>query len=255
MAIFSLPAIYLARILKSLGKALILTLQSLSSSFLSPTSLKSAYSCFAIFFSSSFGLVFILTFIIGTIFALQLIDVTAAFGLHRILPEAIAKTSIREIGPGFSGLIIAMQIGGSITAELAAMKSKDEIMAIESMGLSYLQIICGPRIIAAALATLLLNIVAIAAAIIGAYAFCLFYVDFSSSTFLQNIGNGISFRDLFFSEVKCLFFGVALSCIGIYCGLNAEKNSAAIGYATGKTIFYAVISILVINYCLDLLFF
>src|SRR5512137_1966543 len=84
----------------------------------------------------------------GAVMALEGDVIVRWFGVDRLLAPLVALAMAREIAPGFSALMIAMQAGAAIAAELGAMRARDEIDAHEVMAVDPLRALVAPRLVA-----------------------------------------------------------------------------------------------------------
>lgn len=188
---------------------------------------------------------------IGMMLAMQTLSLTRSFGAERLLPPLLAATIIRELGPGFSAVIVAFQAGAGIAAELGTMRVHQEVDALEVMGLDAPALLVGPRILAAAICAPLLNALGVFVALFGAYLICVLIGGMSRGLFVYTLLDGITVGDLWLSAFKCVVFGAMIGAVSATFGYFARGGASGVGRAANRAVVVMVILILVMNYLLN----
>jgi phospholipid/cholesterol/gamma-HCH transport system permease protein len=188
---------------------------------------------------------------VGGMLAMQSLALTRTFGVERLLAPLIAATVIRELSPGFSSVMVCFQAGAGIAAELGTMKVREEIDALEVMGLDARAMLAGPRIIGAALCAPILNAVGIFVGIFMAWLVAVGLFGLPHGVFMSTVWGGITPTDLWLSEGKCLLFGVLLGSVSASFGFDTKGGAAGVGRAANRTVVATVILVLVTNYLLN----
>ena len=192
---------------------------------------------------------------VGAMLALQALTLMRSFGVERALAPLCVATLVREIAPGFAAVVVAMQGGAGIAAELGAMRNSAELDALEVMGVDPRSNVAGPRIVGAALAAPLMNAVAIAVGIFGAFAMAVPLLHVPRAVFLETALEGIGIVDVWVSELKCVLFGVALGSVSATMGYFAPAGPAGVRKAANRAVVASVIVVLVSNYLVNTLVF
>lgn len=192
---------------------------------------------------------------VGAMMALQSLTLMRTFGVERQLSPLAAAVIIRELAPGFASVVVAMQGGAAIAAELAAMRLAEELDALEVMGLEPRGLIAGPRILGAAVAGPLLNALAIVCGITGAYLMAVVVLGVPHELFVENLPEGVSVADLWVSQAKTVIFGLGLGGICASAGFSCERSTAGVGAAANRAVVRSVVFVLVSNYLLNTLIF
>jgi phospholipid/cholesterol/gamma-HCH transport system permease protein len=160
----------------------------------------------------------------------------------------------REVTPIIAGVAFAAQVGAGFTAELGAMRISDEIDALEVMSVpSFVYLVC-TRVVAALIC------------IIPLYLFSL-YASFFATRLVTTKFFGLSpgvydhyFRlylppiDVFYSLAKACIFAVVVSLIHCYYGYYATGGPAGVGVAVGRAIRLSIVTVVVLNLVLSVIF-
>lgn len=187
---------------------------------------------------------------IGAMLALQSLTLMRTFGVERSLAPLCIATIVRELAPGFAAVVVAMQGGAAIAAELGTMRNQAELDALEVMGVDPRPFVVGPRIVGAALAAPLMNALAIVAAVLGAFtmAVCL---GVPAGLFVDTAPEGLSMLDVTTSETKGAIFGAVLGSVCATAGFDAPSGPSGVGRAANVAVVASVVLILVGNYLIN----
>jgi phospholipid/cholesterol/gamma-HCH transport system permease protein len=192
---------------------------------------------------------------VGAMMALQSLTLMRLFGVERQVASLSASVIVRELAPGFACVVVAMQGGAAIAAEIAAMRVAEELDAIEVMGVEPRGLVAGPRIFGAAVAGPMLNTVAIVCGIAGAYAMSVVALGVPHALFIESLPEGIRSADVWLSLAKTVIFGIGLGGICASAGFHCERTTAGVGAAANRAVVHSVVFVLVANYLVNTFIF
>ena len=195
----------------------------------------------------SFGLVVTTGFIMGVVLTLQSRPTLEDFGAESWLPQMVAVSIIREIGPVITALICAGKVGSGIGAELGSMKVAEQIDAMEVSGSNPFKYLVVTRVIATTLMLPLLVFCADLAGLIGSFAGANIEGDISIPLYMIRAISSIHFSDLIPATVKSTVFGFFIGLIGCYKGYNADKGTESVGKASNEAVIAASLMVFVID--------
>jgi phospholipid/cholesterol/gamma-HCH transport system permease protein len=161
---------------------------------------------------------------------------------------------LREMGPVLTALMIGGRVGSGITAELGSMKVTEQIDAMRSLGVSPIQKLVFPRLVALLVMVPLLTVLANFVGILGGLFISALELDISASFYLNSIIQFMRFQDLFSGLGKSVFFALFIAVISCYNGLQASGGADGVGRATTKTVVVSSITVLVSDFFLTKLF-
>src|SRR5213076_1876267 len=138
----------------------------------------------------------------------------------------------REITPLVAGVALAAQVGTSFTAELGAARISDEIDALEVMAVPSLTYMVSTRIWAAIITI----------------------IPLSTGTYSHYFHLFLPPIDIFYSLIKAVIFAIVVTLIHCYYGYNATGGPAGVGVASGRAIRLSIVTVVVLNLFLSLLF-
>ncbi len=203
------------------------------------------------------GMVFVIfsmSFFTGTEVGLQ-----GYAGLEQIGAEAFTGiigsfANTREVTPLIAGVALAAQVGAGFTAELGAMRISDEIDALEVMSVPSKPYLVATRVTAALVAIVPLYLISLFASFFATRVISTRFFGLSEGVYDYYFRLYLPPEDVFFSVLKAMIFAVVVALIHCYYGYNATGGPAGVGVAVGRAIRLSIVSVVVLNFVLSLLF-
>ncbi|OBC01060.1 ABC transporter permease [Mycobacterium sp. 852013-50091_SCH5140682] len=156
--------------------------------------------------------------------------------------------AVTQIGPMVTVLIVAGAGATAMCADLGSRTIREEIDAMEVLGINPVQRLVTPRILASGLVALLLNSLVVIIGILGGYTFSVFIQDVNPGAFAAGITLLTGVPEVIISCVKAALFGLIAGLVACYRGLTITGGGAkAVGNAVNETVVYAFMALFVIN--------
>ena len=169
------------------------------------------------------------------------------FGALDRLGGFFVLTSIREFGPTVTSIVLAGVAGTAITADLGARKIREELDALQVLGVDPVKNLVVPRFLALMIATGLFNIYAILFGILGGIIATLTF-DAPLGPFFATLLTNASTTDLWGSVVKCTIFGAIIAIVSCYKGMTASGGAEGVGRAVNQAVVITFLGIFAFNY-------
>jgi phospholipid/cholesterol/gamma-HCH transport system permease protein len=203
------------------------------------------------------GMVFVIfsmSFFTGTEVGLQ-----GFKGLEQIGAEAFTGligsfANTREVTPLIAGVAFAAQVGAGFTAELGAMRISEEIDALEVMSVPSKTYLVATRVAAALLAIIPLYMISLFASFFATKVVTTQFFGLSNGVYDYYFRLYLPVIDVFYSVVKAAIFAVVVALIHCYYGYYASGGPAGVGVAVGRAIRLSIVSVVVLNLVLSLIF-
>jgi phospholipid/cholesterol/gamma-HCH transport system permease protein len=170
------------------------------------------------------------------------------FGIPERLGSFFIMASVREFAPWINAMVVAGVMGTAVTADLGARRIREEIDAMEVLGVDPIRALVLPRIIAITIMTGLLDVLALVFGVVGGYIAAVGVFGANSGAFLDNFFANASTTDLWGSVVKTTFFGLLIGVVCCYKGLHAEGGPIGVGRAVNQAVVVAFAGIWIFNY-------
>lgn len=188
---------------------------------------------------------------IGMVVALQGHHTLVQFGAEQNLGQLLALSVVRELGPVVTALLFAGRAGTALTAELALMHATEQISSMELMAVDPLWRVVSPRLWAGLISLPLLAMVFSAVAILGGFVVGVLWLGVDAGSFWSNMQSAVHFRaDIINGVVKTVAFGIACTWVAVFQGYYAVPNAEGMGRATTKTVVYASLLVLALDFIL-----
>ncbi len=193
---------------------------------------------------------------IGMVLGLQGYTILAKFGAIDALGELIALSLVRELGPVVGGLLFAGRAGSALTAEIGLMKITEQLASMEMMGVDPLKRIVAPRFWAGQIAMPILTLIFIGVAIYGGYLVSVPWLGADQGAFWANMQASVDFyEDVINGLIKSIIFGTVVTWIAVYQGFECLPTAEGISRATTRTVVYASLWILGLDFVLTAVMF
>ncbi len=178
---------------------------------------------------------------------LQAANFLSLFGALDRLGGFFILASIREFAPIVTAIVVAGVAGTAITADLGARKIREELDALQVLGVDPIKNLVVPRFLALMLITGLLDVYALLFGITGGLGAEILYNQ-PLGGFFATLFNNASVTDLWGSVVKCTLFGAIISVVCCYKGMTASGGAAGVGRAVNEAVVIAFMGIGAFNY-------
>lgn len=193
---------------------------------------------------------------IGMVLGLQGYNILSRFGASHALGELIALSMVRELGPVVGALLFAGRAGSALTAEIALMKTTEQLSSMEMMGVDPLHRVIAPRFWAGQLSLPMLTLIFNAVSIIGGYLVGCDWLGVDDGAFWSNMQVSVDFKeDIQNGIIKSIVFATVITWISVYQGLDSPPTSEGIGRATTKTVVYSSLCTLGLDFFLTAVMF
>lgn len=191
----------------------------------------------------------------GAVIALELGNLTRQVGAQSFTGSASVLAIVREASPIVTALLISGAGGSAICADLGSRKIRDEIDAMEVLGISPIQRLVVPRVFAAMIVAVLLNGLVSVVGVVGGYYFNVIVQHGNPGAYLQSFTALAQLPDLYAGEVKAAIFGVIAGLVAAYKGLNPGGGPKGVGDAVNQSVVITFMLLFLTNFVLTAIYF
>lgn len=168
--------------------------------------------------------------------------------------SAAAVAVIREIGPVVSVLVVAGAGATAICADLGSRKIRDEIDAMETLGIDPISRLVVPRVVASTVIGLALNGMVSVVGLVGGYFFSVVLQGATPGLFLSDLTLLVGTPDFLSAEIKAAVFGLLAGLTACFLGLNAKGGPKGVGDAVNQTVVFAFMLLFAANSVISTVF-
>lgn len=155
--------------------------------------------------------------------------------------------AVTQVGPMVTVLIVAGAGATAMCADLGSRTIREEIDAMEVLGIDPVQRLVTPRMLASGLVAMLLNGLVCIIGVMGGYTFSVFVQDVNPGAFAAGITLLTGIDEVIISSIKALLFGLIAGLVACYRGLTVSGGAKAVGNAVNETVVYAFMALFVVN--------
>ena len=196
---------------------------------------------------SALPIVGLMSFLIGIVIAQQGAVQLAQFGAETLTVNLVGRITLRELGVLMTAIMVAGRSGSAFAAQIGTMRLTEEVDAMQTIGISPMEALVVPRIMAAVLMMPLLGFYAAAVAIIGGAVVGQFMLGIPFWTFLSRIQDVVPIYDLWVGLLKAPVFGLIVALAGCYHGMQVKGNSEDVGLRTTMAVVTGIFAVIVID--------
>jgi phospholipid/cholesterol/gamma-HCH transport system permease protein len=191
----------------------------------------------------------------GAVIALQLGGLIKQFGAQAFSGSAMVLAVVREASPIVTALLIAGAGGSAICADLGSRRIREEIDAMQVLGIDPLQRLVVPRVVGAMFVAVFLNGLVSVVGVIGGYIFNVVLQGGTPGAYLASFTALAQLPDLWAGEIKALVFGLIAGTVASYKGLNAGGGPKGVGDAVNQSVVITFMLLFFANFVMQAIYF
>jgi len=194
---------------------------------------------------SAVGIVTLISFLVGVILAFMGAVQLSQFGASIYVADLVGIGMVRDMAAMMTAIIMSGRTGAAFAAKLGTMKVTQEIDALTTMGVSPLEFLVLPRVLALVLMMPLLCLFADLVGILGGLFVGVAMLDLSAGSYLRETVSTLTLINLFGGIIKGTFYGVLIAIAGCLRGFQCGNSSSAVGDAATQAVVMAIVMIVV----------
>ena len=199
-------------------------------------------------------IVALLSFLIGIVLAYQIGVQLRDYGANIFVVDFLGLAILREFGPMITAIIIAGRTGSSYAAQIGTMKLTEEVAALQTMGLSPIEVLVLPRVSALLIALPLLVIISEVLGLMGGMIMANIMLSLSIPDFIDRFSTVIYLPTFLIGLVKVPVFALLISSIGTFQGFQVKDSAASVGEHTTISVVQGIFMIIVADAAFSILF-
>jgi phospholipid/cholesterol/gamma-HCH transport system permease protein len=190
--------------------------------------------------------VFVATFV-GMVTAVQSAHQLYAWIPRTVVGGLVVKSTLLELTPLLTALVLAGKVGATITAEIGSMRVTEQIDALEAMGYDSISFLITPRVVAGIFMFPVLVVFGDLLALLGGLFGAVIIAHVPPGAFINGMKASFAIGDVMFGLVKATFFGFAVTSIACYRGYFVKGGSAGVGQSTMATVVLTCLTVVALD--------
>lgn len=190
-------------------------------------------------------IVTLISALVGLIFAFVGALQLKLFGAQIYVADIVGIAMVRVMGAIMTGIIMAGRTGASFAAQIGTMQVNEEVDALKTLGISPMEFLVLPRMLALALMMPLLCLYADLMGIIGGMIVGVFMLDLNFMEYYNQTKAAVALTHLWVGLFHSAVFGVLIALAGCLKGMQCGRSASAVGSATTSAVVTGIVSIIV----------
>ena len=188
-------------------------------------------------------IVTLISSLVGVILAFIGAQQLRQFGAQIYVANLVSVAMLREMGAVMAGVIMAGRTGAAFAAQLGTMQVNEEIDALKTLGISPMQYLVVPRVVALIVMMPLLCLYADALGILGGAFVSALTMDISFVQFFNQAATAAHLSDVWLGVLKSCVFGVLIAIAGCLSGIRCGRSASAVGVAVTSAVVSGIVAI------------
>ncbi len=197
--------------------------------------------------SVSFLPALLIAFPFGVVIVIEVGSVATTIGATSFVGAVDAVATVREAAPIITALVLAGAGGSAICSDLGSRTIRDEIAALNVMGIDPVARLVSPRVLATVVVALLLNGIVAFAGIVSGYLAAVVMLHQSAGGFLNSFSAFSQPADLIESMLKAAVFGLIAVGVAAHKGMTVKRGPAGVGEAVNQSVVITGILLFLLN--------
>jgi len=190
-------------------------------------------------------IVSLISLLVGLIFAFIGAVQLMLFGAQIFVADLVAIAMTRVMGAVMVGVIMAGRTGAAFAAQIGTMQVNEEIDALQTLGISPMEFLVLPRMLALILMMPLLCIYADLMGILGGFIVGVSMLDISSIQYYNQTIKAMNLYHFSIGIVHAIVFGVLVALAGCLRGIQCGRSASAVGQATTSAVVTSIVAIVI----------
>ncbi len=176
------------------------------------------------------------------------------YGGDDFVINLVAVSMLREMGVLITAIMVAGRSSSAFAAEIGVMKAREEIDALEVMGLGTMELLVVPRLIAIIITLPLLTFFADLMGLVGGATIAQFQLDIAPMPYIDRLRMAIDTSDLFVGLIKAPIFAFFIGTVGCMHGLRVRASADSVGRETTRAVVKAIFLVIIFDALFSVLF-
>jgi phospholipid/cholesterol/gamma-HCH transport system permease protein len=188
-----------------------------------------------------------MSFLIGIVVGQQGAVQLEQFGAEVYTINLIGRITVRELGVLMTAIMVAGRSGSAFAAQIGTMKLTEEVDAMRTIGVSPIEALVIPRLIAAVAMMPLLAFWSILMSLLGGGIFVWLDLGIPPLTYIQRLQEVIPMTDLWIGLIKAPVFGFIIALTGCFQGMLVEGTSEEVGTRTTAAVVQSIFLVIILD--------
>jgi phospholipid/cholesterol/gamma-HCH transport system permease protein len=189
----------------------------------------------------------LLAFLIGVVIAYQGGIVLREYGANIYVADIVGLSMVRELAPLITAIIVAGRTGSAYTAQIGTMMVTEEVDALRSIGISPMEMLVLPKLIALTIALPLLTVFADVMGLLGGLIMSNAMLNLNPVTFLVRLGEALTLQSYLSGIGKAPVFAMIIAAVGCFQGFRVFGSAGSVGRQTTISVVESIFLVIIVD--------
>jgi phospholipid/cholesterol/gamma-HCH transport system permease protein len=189
----------------------------------------------------------LMAFLMGVVLAYQGGSQLKLYGANIFIVDLVGVTLLRELAPLLTAILIAGRSGSAYTAEIGNMRVSEEIDALKTMGISPMELLVLPKVLALMIVMPLLTVFADIMGVLGGMLIAHLSFDVNISDFLEIFPERVAVSNYIIGIAKAIIFGIIISLVACYHGFQVKSSADSVGKHVTMSVVQAIFLVILVD--------
>jgi len=175
-------------------------------------------------------------------------------GVEIFVADVVGIAVAQEVGALMTAILLAGRTGAAFAAQLGSMQVKEEIDALTTAGISPVQFLVLPRVLALVLMTPLLTIYADLFGMVGGGLVAVTMLELSVTAYVVRLVHVVTLTDFAMGLIRAVVFGILIAMAGCLRGMQSGRSAAAVGLAATSAVVTSIVLTIIADGLLSVIF-
>jgi phospholipid/cholesterol/gamma-HCH transport system permease protein len=204
--------------------------------------------------STAFIPTFFVTIPIGVTLSIQFSLLAGQVGATSLAGAATGLAIIRQGAPLVAAILLAAAVGSAVCADLGARTMREEVDAMEVMGVSVIRRLVVPRFAACIVVGIALTGLTCFIGFLAGYAFNVYLQSGTPGSFVSTFSSFAEVSDLVMALVKAIVFGAIVAVVACHKGLSTQGGPAGVANSVNAAVVAAILLLMIVNVAMTQLY-
>ena len=196
----------------------------------------------------------LLAFLTGVVISYQGAGQLQRYGANIFIVDLVGLSMLRELAPLMTAIIIAGRSGSAFAAQIGTMKVTEEIDALRTIGISPMELLVLPKVIALVIALPLLTVYSDMMGVLGGMLMAKSQLGVGYADFLDRFDDAVKLSALLVGIGKAPVFAAIIAMVGCFQGFQVKNGSDSVGRQTTVSVVQAIFLIIVADALFSVIF-
>jgi len=196
----------------------------------------------------------LLSFLMGVVFAYLGAVQLSQYGADLYLADMVGYAMLRELAPLLTAILVCGRTGSAFAAQIGTMQVREEVAALETIGVSPVDLLVLPKLLALIFVLPLLSVFADVLAVIGGMVQANLQLGLGFYAFLFRLQEAISFSTFMIGIGKAPVFAAIIAIVGCYQGFKVQGSAESVGRHTTISVVQSIFLVIVTDAMFSVLF-